>query len=149
MTKYCIFFLILVALDTSCHAQSKACADAYSLETIQNALSAPESFSVGWQEAAVNRMGDRAAVSILKLVEADQLAKPEVVNKVLMILQEAFARPEIVAAEEDRVPQVTRFVLRYLSQQFSSPPMRDSINKTSNYIEQQAKEYLRKNEKRN
>jgi len=134
MIKYSRIATFMIVLVVCCSAQEKKCADIYSLESVKRALTAPASFSPGWSEASMNRMGDRAAMSVLKVLRADDLANPETVRRVLVLLKDAFAKPQIVETVEDRTPQVTNLLLAYLQQLSKDAALQAEIKATSDYI---------------
>lgn len=137
MVKYSRLALFMIALAVWCSAQDKKCADVYSLESVKRALTAPTSFSPGWSEASMNRMGDRAAISVLKVLRADDLSNPDTAHRVLLLLKNAFAKPQIVETEEDRTPEVTNLLLGYLQHLSKDAALQAEIKATSDYIKVQ------------
>ena len=45
------------------------------------------------------RLGDRAAVSILKILEPADLKNPQSVKNCLLVIREAFVQPQIISLE--------------------------------------------------
>jgi len=109
--------------------------DRYPTEAVKRILTSPNAFASGYNEKIVNRLGDGAAIAIIKIFTAKELVKPENVNQILSIVREAFERPEIVPVEEDRNPRVTNLLLRYLENQTTDSKLKTSIHKTEEFVE--------------
>jgi hypothetical protein len=73
----------------------------------------PNDFGMGYQD--VNRSGDLVAVAILQTLSDKQMASPEILKMVLVILRDAFGCPNrCVATTSDRQPRVTSLLLDHL-----------------------------------
>src|SRR5574341_1856939 len=65
-------------------------------------------------EKALNRMGDRAALGLVKVLGEESPTEPRQVRQVLSILRQAFGAPRIIERAEDREPKATLFLLKWL-----------------------------------
>lgn len=86
--------------------------DPYSVATMRSLLTSGN--YLGALEKQNERMGDRAAIAALKIFDEAELTRPENVRKLLPILHESFAYPQLITLAEDRKPSVTLFLLHYL-----------------------------------
>jgi hypothetical protein len=72
----------------------------------------------GWDEKMFSRSGDLVAVAVLKMSDDDEMASPEHVKDVLLILRSAFACPQYcVKVIDDRRPRMTLLLLEQRSDQ--------------------------------
>ena len=90
-----------------------------------------------WSQRILVRLGDRAAVSILKILEPAEVKDPEKVKACLFIIQQAFAAPQSISLEADKDPRVTLFMLEYWKQNIADPKTQDSIEETLRYVQKQ------------
>lgn len=67
----------------------------------------------GGADKLLSRMGDAAAVQVVKIVAGKKLNSHEI-DGVLIVLQLAFSDPKLVATATDRQPRAAAFVLQYL-----------------------------------
>jgi hypothetical protein len=100
----------------------------------------PESYRLALVEASLNegpplkrgiqlhRMGDEVASDLLKTIGANQSLSQTQRNTSLALLQEAFAKPELIKNKSDRDPKLTMFVLQWLSNSDEDPDVKDRIS---------------------
>jgi hypothetical protein len=69
----------------------------------------------GWDEKVLNRAGDMAALAVIKSVSMDDLHSPEKARQILLILNLAFAAPQLIPANTNRRPMAAMLLLDYLS----------------------------------
>jgi len=69
----------------------------------------------GWDEKILNRAGDLAALAVIRSVSMESLNSPEKVRQTLLVLNLAFAAPQLIAAGPDRRPTGALLLLDYLS----------------------------------
>src|ERR1700719_5239696 len=65
----------------------------------------------GWDEKTFNRSGDLVAVAVLKTLDDSEMASPESVKFVLLIVRMAFECPQCVKVTDDRRPGMTLLLL--------------------------------------
>ena len=63
----------------------------------------------------LHRMGDDAAVNVLRVIGEKQSLTPTQKETILAILETAFQRPESISNANDKEPRVTLFVLQWIS----------------------------------
>jgi hypothetical protein len=78
-------------------------------------------------EKAINRLGDRAAVGIMRRIGGESPTKPEEVRRILSVIKLAFAVPDIITYDGDRAPRATSFLLDSLSRLPASAGLQDEI----------------------
>lgn len=91
----------------------------------------------GSDEKIIDRMGDRAALAITKVVGSKDLTADDI-NRILLIIHTSFAAPEIIEIESDRQPRTTLSVLKYLDSLPVSPELKIKIADTRKFVEQSA-----------
>ncbi len=88
----------------------------------------------GWDEGDWNRSGDLASVAIVQSLPDNQMASPQTLREVLLVLHEAFACPSrCVTAPSDRHPRISLLLLEHL-QNRSSGKMQSEIEETKEFI---------------
>jgi hypothetical protein len=89
-------------------------------------------------ELGVQNMGDGASIAVLKIVDPNGLEKPEFVKAYLKMVRTAFSRPELTVCAEDRIPEVTLFLLDYLREKVEDKELEGQIDSTKEYVLKQA-----------
>lgn len=94
-------------------AQSPSQPEIESAESLRGAVSRLLSYPAytGWDEKILNRAGDSAAVEVIRTVSIEDLKSPEKVRKVLLILDLAFAAPQLIASDTNRRPTAAILLL--------------------------------------
>jgi hypothetical protein len=80
---------------------------------VQRLLSYPA--YTGWDEKVLNRAGDMAAIAVMKSISLEDLNSPEKARQVLLILQLAFAAPQLIGANSNRKPTAAMLLLDHLN----------------------------------
>jgi hypothetical protein len=95
----------------------------------------------GFLETLVARLGDGAAVGVIQYlgerktsVSDDAISRDEV-ERSLAIVRMAFAAPNVIQLDENRVPKATLILLRYLNV-VSDGSVRDDVASTSRFVEE-------------
>jgi hypothetical protein len=83
----------------------------------------------GWDEKVLNRAGDMAALAVMRSVSMEDLNSPEKARQTLLILNLAFAAPQLIAANTDRRPTAAMLLLDHLNQ---SNYDREHVNEIAN-----------------
>lgn len=117
--------------------------DPYS-ETLVSTLASRSAPIASMQEKAVNRLGDGAAVGLIRHIGAQTPATPHEIEGILFVVRMAFAAPEIISAGADREPKATLLLLSYLNYLPASSSVRGEVERTRSYVMQQLEEYKRK-----
>ena len=84
----------------------------YAVAVLQAVLAQPIGVSVGFLEKALTRLGDRAAVALLKLYNDEDWSNSQSVMRALGIIQVAMRAPHVIAARFDQSPDVSILLLR-------------------------------------
>jgi hypothetical protein len=89
-------------------------------------------------ELAVQNMGDGVSIAVLKIVDPNDLLKPEFVKAYLKMVRTAFSRPQSTFCVEDKSPEVTMFLLDYLREKVQDKELQREIDSTREYVLKQA-----------
>jgi len=92
----------------------------------------------GWDEKTFSRSGDLVAVAVLKTLDDSEMASPESVKFVLLIVRMAFACPQYcVKVADDRRPRMTLLLLEHLNE-ITGGKMQTDIEEAKRFVLQQA-----------
>lgn len=108
--------------------------DTYSIEIVKLLLQRTQGVAVGAIEKQKHRLGDRVSIALIKLLDEEALRNGSEVGRYLPIIREAFSRPQLISHEEDRNPQVTLLLLRYLQAEVNDPTLRQEISDTIKFV---------------
>src|SRR5215470_12067759 len=84
----------------------------YAVAVLQGVLAQPIGVSAAFNEKALTRLGDRAAVALLKLYNDEDWSNSQSVMRALGIIQVAMRAPHVIAARFDQSPDVSILLLR-------------------------------------
>src|SRR6266849_2441933 len=112
--------------------------DPYAERTIRTAM-ALNGVSVSFTEKEINRLGDRAAIGIMRMVADQPLTQPGQVKIVLSILQDAFRVPGIITVDADRQPKATLFLLASLQNLSISRDLTAEIGQTKAFVSREVR----------
>ena len=84
----------------------------YAVAVLQQVLALPIGVRAGHLEKALTRLGDRAAVALLKLYNDEDWSNSQSVMRALGIIQVAMRAPHVIAARFDQSPDVSILLLR-------------------------------------
>jgi len=65
----------------------------------------------GWDEKALIRAGDLAAIAVMKTVTVSEMASPERTRDILLVLQMAFEAPQLISGACNKIPTATLVLL--------------------------------------
>jgi len=68
----------------------------------------------GSDEKILNRAGDMAALAVIRSVSAEDLNSPEKARQILLVLNLAFAAPQLIAPYSNRRPTATMLLLDHM-----------------------------------
>jgi len=83
----------------------------------------------GSDEKVLNRAGDMAALAVIRSLSIEDLNSPEKARQTLLILNLAFAAPQLIAANTNRRPTAAMLLLDYLS---NTNPKQVHVNEIEN-----------------
>ena len=113
--------------------------DPYSVNLVSAELkmnSSGQRVTTSWGQKGLARLGDRVSVSILKIVEPDELKDPQKVKTCLLLIREAFAQPQFISLDADKDPRVTLFLIDYWKQNVPDPEVQDNIRRTLGIVKE-------------
>src|ERR1700694_3973691 len=98
--------------------------------------------TVGFLDTLVGRLGDGAAVGVIqylgrrKSTVSEDSTSPDEIRRILYIVRTAFATPRIIEADENRSPNATLVLLKYLSGLSGAGAVKSDLESTINFVEQ-------------
>ncbi len=122
--------------------QGSEAPDPYSLEVLRSSLkmrSGGKKYIQSTIQKQLTRLGDKVSVALLKILDEQQLADSQIVRDMLPIVRDAFSAPELISSEEDKQPQVTRFLLKHLERESFDLQLKRDIRETLQFIEEKSK----------
>ena len=96
------------------------------------------------QEKAVNRLGDCAALGLIRHMGAQIPTSPQELEGILGVIKMAYAVPEAISFDGDREPKATSMLLSYLSLLPVSGNAKAEVEDTRAYVIKQIAEYRAK-----
>lgn len=137
---YSVLFLLWCYPETHGSAQSEVSNDddayRYSIKLVKALLEQPEASAVSWIEKAQHRLGDRAAIGLLKSVSEQKLLESPTLVSSLQVMRGAFSAPCLIEIPIDREPSVTLFVLRDMERQVKDENTKQKILETIRFVQQ-------------
>jgi len=130
--------MMSVLLVRPCLAEAAADEDdVYGERTVAAAMQ-PPGISLSFTEKGVNRLGDRAAIGLIRLLGRRSLDRAQI-EKALTILRAAFGAPRIISRAPDREPKATLFLLDCLKNMPTSRGLESDIARTRDSVMHAAK----------
>jgi hypothetical protein len=115
--------------------------DPYGEKLVSSFVDHPGAPVISMQEKTVNRLGDGAAVGLIRRLGTHPPATPEELQRILTVVKMAFAIPQIIRSEADREPKATLLLLSYLGYLPASASIKGEIEQTRSYVQQQVNDY--------
>jgi len=109
--------------------------------SVESMLKMPEGMSVSWLDKYVGRLGDAAAVVLIRLGAPQNLKNPTDIRKALHILSLAFDCPSCIERDEDRTTGVTMLLLSTMEATTQGTQLREQISQTRDRIRNQVSQY--------
>jgi len=109
--------------------------------SVESMLKMPEGTSVSWLDKHVSRLGDAAAVVLIRLGAPGNLKNPSDIRKTLHILSLAFDCPSCIERDEDRTTGVTILLLSAIESTTQGTKLGRQISQTRDYIRNQLSQY--------
>jgi hypothetical protein len=129
---FCLVLIPTVLLD----GQSEA-PDPYSIGLVKFELqmrSGGRKVIHGFSQKGLVRLGDGVSDAILKILDDQELTRPDAVRNFLPIIRDSFAEPRLISIEADKTPRVTLFLLDYLKQRVNDAQTQQDIQETVDFI---------------
>jgi hypothetical protein len=109
--------------------------------SVESMLKLPEGLSISWVDKYVSRLGDDAAVILIRLGAPKNLQSPSDIRKALNVLHVAFDCPSCIEHNESKTAEVTALLLDLMESRTRDPRIIEQIAKVRDYIGSQLKEY--------
>jgi len=93
------------------------------------------------QEKAVNRLGDAAVIGLIRHFGTQIPITSREARGALLVIRLAFSAPEIIRSDADREPKAAFVLLTYLGYLPASNGLKQEIQDTRAFVEQQVREY--------
>jgi hypothetical protein len=123
--------------------------DPYDEALVTSFVCPPGTFIIySMQEKAVNRLGDRAAIGLIRYLGTRDPSTSKEVERILGVIKMAYAEPEAINSDGDREPKATLLLLAYLNYLPVSKKMSPALKQTRMYVLHQIEEYKRKQAKK-
>lgn len=127
---------VLLGFVASSGGQSGA-ADPYSINIVKFELqmrAGGRKVIHGFSQKRLYRLGDSVSIAILKILDEDELSRPEVVRDLLPIIRDAFEEPRLISIESDKSPRITMFLLDYVKMRIRDNQVSADIQETADYV---------------
>jgi hypothetical protein len=108
----------------------------YSTTLVRGLLDTPDGIHTSWLEKRNVRLGDRAAVALLKLYTEQELLEPTRLARALKVIRVAFSSPCNTTISLDKIPKVTVFMLQDLQRQAKDEDAKRQILETIKYVQE-------------
>jgi hypothetical protein len=131
--------LVLSAVLIAPGAQVGEVPDSYSLAIVKRCIRERQmGLITGHQLRYLPRLGDKAAIAIIKIYDGPGLIDPKNVKAYLPLIQLAFQDLRSVTDEEDHQPAVTLLLLHYLRANIQDAALKGEISKVEEQVLQAA-----------
>jgi hypothetical protein len=130
-----IFAVVATLTGTSQNSSFVSHEDDYSIPVVQGLLRGVGGFQSGVDSKQSERLGDRAAIAVLKAVPSKDLSDVKVARRVLAVLRDAFAYPEYISNPSDKEARVTFLLLDEMMRESQSPDLQREIAATKGVIQ--------------
>lgn len=122
-------FLLATIFFSPARAQQE---DPYAEAIVREALTTHVITS--FAEKALSRLGDRAAIGVMRSLADKGLSDAVETKRALWVLQTAFSAPGNIAEPADRTPKATLFLLRCIGDSAVGQDLSDDIGRTKHAI---------------
>ena len=140
MKRFIVLVMLLASVQPGfCQGDSQ---DPYAEKLVASFVTAPGTPIIySMQEKAVNRLGDRAAVGLIRHVSAQIPATPQEFERILGVIKMAYAAPEVISSDADREPKATLLLLAYLNFLPTAGDSKAEVERTRAYVMRQTTDY--------
>jgi hypothetical protein len=119
--------LLAVLLPWRCTAQD-------SLESTVKRLLGEPTYTSGFDVHELQRSGDRATVTALRLLDPETIRTEKVVSRMIFLIGTAFEDVDMIQLPDDRNPGVSMFFLRVAQLQGYSPEINHAITRLIDHL---------------
>jgi hypothetical protein len=100
---------------------------------VQRVLSYPA--YTGWDEKVLNRAGDMAALAVIRSVSMKDLDSPEKARQIILVLNLAFAAPQLITPHSNRSPTAAMLLLDHLEEPYCGQEKCDEVENVRSEIQ--------------
>jgi hypothetical protein len=111
---------------------------AYDTSLVKSALQ-DNALGVSIIEKRVNRLGDRAAIALIRVLEDSDLKNPQKVKRVLQVIRVAFLHPNLITSEEDKKPKFTLLFLEHVGSEVKDSALKREISDLTKFVKEPAR----------
>jgi len=114
-------------------------AEDYDVPVVKRALEdrfPPGQGFFGITEKQLNRLGDRVAIALLKILDDEDLKNPQKVKRALQIVHHSFLYPRLISIVQDKKPNVTLVLLDYINSKTSDPILKKEISVVIKFVKE-------------
>jgi hypothetical protein len=86
----------------------------YAVRVVESTLAQPDGLSMAHFETLMTRLGDRAAIALIKIYGWHRIRTHKVSPRVVWVLETAFRAPHVISARSDCVPDLSILLLEML-----------------------------------
>src|SRR5438034_248759 len=112
----------------------------YGIPAVKRALEdqfPPPGAWYGVTEKHLNRLGDRASIALIKLLDDQDLKHSEKVIRVLQIIRHSFLYPKMITMEDDRKPKFTMILLEHMEALLTDPDLKREASAVKTFVKNQ------------
>jgi len=132
-----VYFAVLFGLVFSFSAYSQSASDEYSVEFIRTLLQSHYVAS-GFVGKRFEKMGDSVSIALMKVLEDQDLKDSIKIEYILeFIIKSSFSAPHLISIEEDKSPQASLILLKYLEKNIRDPKIKLEVIQSLKYVKKQ------------
>ncbi len=139
MRLFALLFSALLVCCTPVPGQTEG-DDPYDLKLVQANLRIASRGAVELPSVAKNfqRLGDGVSIALLKILDEQELTKPNNVQALLPLIRQSFSYPSIISVGANKKPGVTLFLLSYLQRNISDAEIKREIRETISFVKEKS-----------
>jgi hypothetical protein len=88
---------------------------AWADEVISDTIQRPRGLEIGSDVGRARILGDHIAIALARRLRLPQMAEPDITDRTLKLLADAFSEPSLIEDATDRRPAVALLILDYLA----------------------------------
>ncbi len=88
----------------------------------------------GVTEKHLNRLGDRASIALIKILEEEYFENPQKVKRALQIIRHSFLYPDMITVSEDKKPKFTLLFLEHIERVVEDSVLKRDILELSKFV---------------
>jgi hypothetical protein len=139
-SKFLLGACLLLAFSSAIRAQNALPDDPdgpYGIPTVKRTLDSQFPPPFGWYAATekpLNRLGDRASIALIKLLDDGDFKKSDKVTRALQIIRHSFLHPKLISMEDDRKPKFTLILLEHLDAVLQDPALKREVSEVRRFV---------------